>query len=117
MTLRALAGAGLVAFMCLAHQPVFADEKIELCDATPFKERVAQAATRHLVDQDVVFRRYGVHAMPAEPGTRDNYPQGTWIVFFPSSFRCGELGLDGGGWTVAIDPETLKVLKSYYSDL
>ncbi|MFZ5672032.1 MAG: hypothetical protein ACOZAM_03610 [Pseudomonadota bacterium] len=46
-----------------------------------------------------------------------NYPPGTWIVYFSSSFRCGELGLDGGGWEVAIDPKSLKILKSFYSDL
>jgi len=77
---------------------------------------LAQAATRHLVEQGAAFKRFGVHAMPAED-LGDNYPPGTWIVYFSSSFRCGELGLDGGGWEVAIDPKTLKVLKSFHSPL
>lgn len=116
MTLRILTGVSLAACVLLSQGRAFADEKIELCDATPFKERLAQAATRHLVEQGAVFRRFGVHAMPAR-GWRDNYPQGTWIVYFSQSFRCGERGLDGGGWEVVIDPKTLKVLKSFYSDL
>lgn len=111
-----MAAAGLVTCVLLWQRPAFADEKIELCDATPFKERLAQAATRHLIEQGAVFRRFGVHAMPAE-GMGGYYPDGTWIVYFSSSFRCGERGLDGGGWEVAIDPDSLKILKSFYSDL
>ncbi|MBK1870886.1 hypothetical protein [Taklimakanibacter albus] len=116
MTLRILPAIGLAACLSLWQQPALADEKVELCDATPFKERLAQAATRHLVEQGAAFKRFGVHAMPAED-LGDNYPPGTWIVYFSSSFRCGELGLDGGGWEVAIDPKTLKVLKSFHSPL
>lgn len=115
MASRFLAGAGLAASLLL-WQPALAEEKIELCDATPFKERLAQAATRHLIEQSAAFKRIGVHAMPAED-LGGNYPPGTWIVYFSSSFRCGELGLDGGGWEVAIDPKSLKILKSFYSDL
>ena len=117
MILRILAVMGLAACVSFWQPPAFAEGKIELCNATPFTERLALVATRHLVEKDVVFRRYGVHVMPAEQGTRDNYPADAWIVYFPSRSRCGERGLDGGGWTVALDPKTLNILKSYYSDL
>lgn len=116
MTLRILFAMSLVICLSLWRQPAWADEKIELCNATPFKERLAQAATRHLVEKGAAFKRFGVHAMPAET-LGDNYPPGTWIVYFSSSFRCGELGLDGGGWEVALDPKTLNVLKSFHSPL
>lgn len=116
MILRILPAISLAVCLSLWQLPALADEKIELCDATPFKQRLAQAATRHLVERGAAFRRFGVHAMPAET-LGDNYPPGIWIVYFSSSFRCGELGLDGGGWHVAIDPKSLKILKSFHSPL
>lgn len=116
MTLRILPVLGLAACVSFWQPSAFAEEKIELCNTTPFKERLAQAATRHLVEQGANFKRFGVHVMPQED-LGGNYPPGTWIVYFSSSFRCGELGLDGGGWEVAIDPKSFKILKSFHSPL
>ncbi|WP_119391683.1 hypothetical protein [Taklimakanibacter lacteus] len=99
----------------LVATPALAVENLTVCDSTPFKQKLAQIAAQHLIDQAANFKRGGVLVMRAEE-LGGSFSPGTWIVYF-SSFACGEHGLDGGGWDVVIDPKTLKILKSSYSDL